>query len=81
MRRSGTKGIMLAASRSAARFIKDLMHLFNKIAVIGAALCLAQFAPAQNLPSPDSVSLDKLGLMSTFPPLDAQRVDLSNSYK
>lgn len=33
------------------------------------------------LPAPDTVQLDKLGLMSTFPPVDAQRVDLSNSYK
>lgn len=38
-------------------------------------------AQAQTLPPPEAVALDKLGLMSTFPPTDAQRVDLSNAHK
>lgn len=53
-----------------------------KLAV--AALCCAGLqAVAQTpaLPAPDTVALDKLGYMSTFPPTPAQRVDLSNSYK
>lgn len=33
------------------------------------------------LPNPETVALDKLGLMSTFPPLENQRVDLTNSFK
>ena len=45
------------------------------------ALGLSHGSPAQTLPSPDQVSLDRLGLMSSFPPPDNQRVDLSNSYK
>jgi CubicO group peptidase (beta-lactamase class C family) len=56
-------------------------HPHHLIALVTAALCFAQGALAQTLPAPDTVALDKLGLMSTFPPLDAQRVDLSNSYK
>jgi hypothetical protein len=57
------------------------MHPLRQIAAITAALCLAQGALSQTLPPPESVSLDKLGFMSTFPPIDAQRVDLTNSYK
>lgn len=51
------------------------------IAVVAAASFLALDALAQTLPAPDTVALEKLGLMSTFPPVDAQRVDLTNSYK
>lgn len=64
------------------------------VAVLGAALAAAHAqapaaAPASPaaapaapaLPAPESVSLDKLGYMGTFPPEGAQRVDLSNSYK
>jgi CubicO group peptidase (beta-lactamase class C family) len=58
--------------------MRSTRHL---IAVVISTLCLAQGVLAQTLPAPDTVALDKLGLMSTFPPLDAQRVDLSNSYK
>ena len=57
------------------------MHPLRHIVAVTAALCFAQAALAQTLPPPESVALDKLGLMSTFPPADAQRVDLSNSYK
>ena len=57
------------------------MYPLRHIVAVTAAICLAQGALAQTLPPPESVTLDKLGLMSTFPPLDAQRVDLSNSYK
>ena len=57
------------------------MHFLRPLAVIAAALCLAQGALSQTLPTTESVSLDKLGYMSTFPPLDAQRIDLTNSYK
>jgi CubicO group peptidase (beta-lactamase class C family) len=51
------------------------------VAAIAAALLMSSSLQAQTLPPPESVSLDKLGLMSTFPPTDAQRVDLSNSFK
>jgi hypothetical protein len=57
------------------------MHPLRHIVAVTAAVCFAQAALAQTLPPPESVALDKLGLMSTFPPADAQRVDLSNSYK
>ena len=43
--------------------------------------CLPALAQAPALPPPDTVMLDKLGYMSSFPPTAAQRVDLSNSYK
>ena len=60
------------------------MHFPTRIA--GAALlCLsiggAALAQAPQLPPPDAVTLERLGYMSSFPPADAQRVDLSNSYK
>ncbi len=45
----------------------------------GAAAPTPAAAPAW--PAPESVTLDKLGYMATFPPEGAQRVDLSNSYK
>ena len=57
------------------------MSILRPVSLIIAAALLAHAALAQTLPSPESVSLDKLGFMSTFPPLDAQRVDLTNSYK
>lgn len=57
------------------------MRSLLSVAATGAALCLSLGLQAQTLPPPEMVSLDKLGLMSTFPPTDAQRVDLSNSYK
>ncbi|MDD0812760.1 serine hydrolase [Curvibacter sp. RS43] len=46
----------------------------------GAAPVMAQ-TPAPTLPPPDSVHLDRLAYMSTFPPEGAQRVDQSNAYK
>ena len=48
--------------------------------LIGAALCASFPARAQapQLPPPDSVTLDKLGLMSTYPPLGEQIVDDKN---
>lgn len=57
------------------------MRSLLPVAVTVAALCLSLGLQAQTLPPPEMVSLDKLGLMSTFPPTDAQRVDLNNSYK
>ena len=48
-------------------------------AALGAAFAAQAQAPA--LPAPETVTLDKLGYMSAFPPEGAQRVDLSNSYK
>ena len=57
------------------------MRSLLPVAATVAALCLSLGLQAQTLPPPEMVSLDKLGLMSTFPPTDAQRVDLSNSYK
>ncbi|MGV3683225.1 MAG: serine hydrolase domain-containing protein [Acidovorax sp.] len=52
--------------------------------VLGGVLAAgahAQAPAAPALPPPESVTLDKLGYMGTFPPEGAQRVDLSNSYK
>lgn len=57
------------------------MRSLRPIVALVAALFMTLTSEAQTLPPPESVSLDKLGLMSTFPPTDAQRVDLSNSYK
>lgn len=57
------------------------MRSLLPVAATIAALCMTLGLQAQTLPPPELVSLDKLGLMSTFPPTDAQRVDLSNSYK
>ncbi len=58
------------------------MHLPHRlVTALALSLCLAQGAAAQTLPAPESVEIGKLGLMSTFPPVDSQRVDLSNSYK
>lgn len=57
------------------------MRSLRPVAATVAALCMSLGLQAQTLPPPEMVSLDKLGLMSTFPPTDAQRVDLSNSYK
>ena len=51
------------------------------VAVLGVALSAPAQAQAPALPAPETVTLDKLGYMSTFPPEGAQRVDLSNSYK
>ncbi len=61
------------------------------VALLGTALAAQAQAPAQATaaapapapawPAPESVTLDKLGYMATFPPEGAQRVDLSNSYK
>jgi CubicO group peptidase (beta-lactamase class C family) len=56
-------------------------HARFLVTVLTSALCLIQGALAQTLPAPETVLLDKLGLMSTFPPTDAQRVDLANAYK
>jgi CubicO group peptidase (beta-lactamase class C family) len=56
-------------------------HARFLVTVLTSALCLIQGALAQTLPAPEAVLLDKLGLMSTFPPTDAQRVDLANAYK
>ena len=59
--------------------------MLNRYRWLSACLWLAcgvlHPVQAQTLPPPDAVALDKLGLMSTFPPTDAQRVDLSNAYK
>ena len=49
------------------------------VAALGAPLLAAAQAP--QLPPPDSVNLDRLGFMSTFPPEPAQRVTLANSYQ
>lgn len=49
------------------------------LTALGTALAAQAQAPA--LPTPESVTLDKLGYMTTFPPEAAQRVDLSNSLK
>lgn len=49
------------------------------LAVLGTAIAAQAQAPA--LPAPESVTLDKLGYMTTFPPEGAQRVDLGNSFK
>jgi CubicO group peptidase (beta-lactamase class C family) len=57
------------------------MPSLRPLAAVVAALFMTLTSEAQTLPPPESVALDKLGLMSTFPPTDAQRVDLSNSYK
>jgi len=60
---------------------------WTRSTVMGAALMLPLLAAlpagaqAPQLPPPESVTLDKLGYMSTFPPTAEQRVDLSNSYK
>jgi CubicO group peptidase (beta-lactamase class C family) len=51
------------------------------VATAIAAICLTLSVQAQTLPAPESVTIDKLGYMSTFPPADTQRVDLTNSYK
>jgi hypothetical protein len=57
------------------------MRSLLPVAATVAALCMSLGLQAQTLPPPETVSLDKLGLMITFPPTDVQRVDLSNSYK
>jgi CubicO group peptidase (beta-lactamase class C family) len=46
-----------------------------------AALSFAVTAHAQQLPPPDAVSLDKLGLMADFPPVGDKVVDANNRYK
>ncbi|MEO0028722.1 MAG: hypothetical protein RJB45_763 [Pseudomonadota bacterium] len=57
------------------------MRSVRSVVAVAASLCVSLSLQAQTLPPPEAVSLEKLGLMSTFPPTDAQRVDLSNSYK
>jgi CubicO group peptidase (beta-lactamase class C family) len=57
------------------------MRSLSPVAAMVASFCCSLGLQAQTLPPPETVSLDKLGLMSSFPPTDAQRVDLSNSYK
>ncbi len=46
--------------------------------VIGFFLLTAAPTDAQQLPSPESVSLDKLGYMSTFPPVGDQIINSQN---
>jgi CubicO group peptidase (beta-lactamase class C family) len=61
------------------------LGMLNRYRWLAAGLCLGcsllHTAQAQTLPPPEAVALDKLGLMSTFPPTDVQRVDQSNAYK
>lgn len=51
------------------------------VSALAAWVCLAAHAQAPQLPPPDSVSLDKLGYMSTFPPTGEQIIDQSNRTK
>jgi hypothetical protein len=44
-------------------------------------LLITGLVQAQQLPSPESVSLDKLGYMSTFPPIDDKIINDSNKAK
>lgn len=46
--------------------------------VLASTLLAPGLAAAQPLPPPESVSLDKLGYMSTFPPTGDQLIDQSN---
>ena len=65
---------------------RDSLALTCLNATLGAALSLgaaAAHAQAQTpapppLPAPDSVTIEKLGLMSSFPPVGAQLVDNAN---
>ncbi|MGZ3809882.1 MAG: hypothetical protein ACXVCE_17490, partial [Bacteriovorax sp.] len=49
--------------------------------VIVLFLVAAAPAYAQQLPPPESVSLDKLGYMSTFPPVGEQIINSQNKSK
>ena len=51
------------------------------LAALAALACGSAFAQALQLPAPDAVSLDRLGYMSTFPPLGDQIVDQGNRTK
>ena len=42
------------------------------VATAIAAICLTLNVQAQTLHSPESVTIDKLGYMSTFPPADSR---------
>jgi CubicO group peptidase (beta-lactamase class C family) len=54
------------------------MRAFVSLTLLAATLAHAQ---APQLPSPESVSLDKLGYMSSFPPAPEQQIDQSNRTK
>ena len=64
-------------SRSPFCFV-SIRHMVS--ALTGLA-CLAAYAQAPQLPPPDSVLLDKLGYMASFPPLPDKQVDQSNRIK
>ncbi|GAB2600388.1 serine hydrolase [Ramlibacter solisilvae] len=51
------------------------------IACLAALACGSAVAQATQLPPPDAVSLDRLGYMSTFPPVGDQIIDQSNRTK
>lgn len=55
---------------------KNLATLLLTTVLAGAA-----FAQAPQLPPPDAVSLDRLGYMTTFPPVGDKIVDQSNRFK
>lgn len=59
------------------------LHLARRAFVAGylAAVSFSAAAQAPQLPQPDAVSLDKLGLMTGFPPVGDKVVDNSNRYK
>lgn len=66
------------------------MIVFRALRLLGAgrlgllaSLCAPLWSAAQTpqLPAPESVNLDRLGYMSTFPPEPAQRITLANSYQ
>ena len=70
-----------ASPRRSGTAAATLWQTACAVAVLGVALSAPAQAQAPALPAPETVTLDKLGYMSTFPPEGAQRVDLSNSYK
>jgi CubicO group peptidase (beta-lactamase class C family) len=50
-------------------------------AIVALTICAGALAQTPQLPPPESVSLDKLGLMSAFPPSASQLVDSNNRTK
>lgn len=70
-----------APPRRSGKAAATLWQTACAVAALGVALAAPAQAQAPALPAPETVTLDKLGYMSTFPPEGAQRVDLSNSYK
>jgi len=70
-----------AQPRRTGAFPAALWRAACAAAALGVAFAAPAQAQAPALPAPETVTLDKLGYMSTFPPEGVQRVDLSNSYK